>query len=84
MKTVKNFTRSDLKKPKSYKARNWTKNYDEKGVKRVLEDAVEKLKPQQVKNKLERSPEKDILDFSGEENGFFKIGNNVYETKFPR
>lgn len=84
MKTVKNFTRSDLKKPKSYKARNWSKNYDEKGVKRVLEDAVEKLKPQQVKNKLERSPEKDLLDLSLEEDGFFKIGDNVYETKFPR
>lgn len=84
MKTVKNFTRSDLKKPKSYKARNWTKNYDEKGVKKVVEQTVEKLKPQNIKNKLERTPEKDILDFSGEEKGFFKIGNEVFETKFPR
>lgn len=84
MKTVKNFTRSDLKKPKSYKARNWTKNYDEKGVKKVIENTVEKLKPQKPQYKLERTPEKDVLDFSGEENGFFKIGDKVFETKFPR
>ena len=37
---------------------------------------------------LERSPINDQLeltaDFSGEEQGFFKIGNEVFETKFPR
>lgn len=84
MKAAKVFTRCDLKKPKSYKARNWSKNYDEKGVKRVVETAVEKIKPQKKTNKLERSPIEDILDLSGEENGFFKIGDKVFETKFPR
>lgn len=83
MKTHK-VIRSDLKKPKSYKARNWTKNYDEKGVKRVIEDTVEKLKPQKTKNKLERTPASDILDISTEEQGFYKIGDRIINIEFPR
>ena len=84
MKTVKNFTRSDLKKPKTYKARNWSKNYNEKGVKKVVDNAIEKMKPAQKENCLERSPQQDFLDLSGEEEGFFKIGDKVFETKFSR
>ena len=84
-------------KGKNYKIRNWH-GYNEQGVKVDTNAPVKKLtKLQKAKiraeqekkvldaqSKLERSPEKDILDFSGEEQGFFKIGNKVFETKFPR
>ena len=33
---------------------------------------------------LERSPKADLLDLSTEELGFFKLGDKVIETFFPR
>ena len=45
---------------------------------------AEKAKSKPAKNTLERSPECDVLDISGEEQGFFKIGDKVFETRFSR
>lgn len=84
-------------KGKNYKIRNWH-GYNEQGVKvdtnapakKLTKLQKAKLKAEEAKkafehqNKLERSPQTDVLDLSGEENGFFKIGNTVFETKFPR
>ena len=81
--------RSDLNKPKSYKKRNWT-NYDENG-KKILETVVEKIqKPNKASHKkvqapkLERTPAKDILDISTEEQGFYRIGDRIINIEFPR
>ena len=88
-------------KGKNYKIRNWH-GYNEQGVKTETNAPAKKLtklqkaklkaeemkKALEAQNKLERSPQKDLLelslDLSGEENGFFKIGKDVFETKFPR
>ena len=84
-------------KGKNYKIRNWH-GYNEEGVKvdtnapakklTKIQKAKLKAKDEQKmvesKNNLERSPQADTLDLSGEESGFFKIGDKVIETKFPR
>lgn len=84
-------------KGKNYKLRNWH-GYNEQGVKvntnapakkltklqKVELRAKEEQEALNLKNTLERSPQNDVLDLSGEEQGFFKIGNEVFETKFPR
>ena len=46
--------------------------------------ARERLKIEEIKNSLERSPKQDILDLSGEEQGFFKLNGNIISTIFPR
>lgn len=82
-----------------YRQRNWH-GYDENGIKQVTTAPAQKLtklqkaqlKAKEAKdviekeNKLERVPKKDVLeiDTSGEEKGYFKIGNKIIETIFPR
>lgn len=51
--------------------------------KKSIKEAKE-LEKQNSTNKLERSPEKDILDLSGEEQGYFKVGDVYHEIRFPR
>ena len=46
--------------------------------------ARERLKIEEIKNSLERSPKQDVLDLSGEEQGFFKLNGNIISTIFPR
>ena len=33
---------------------------------------------------LERVPEKDFMDFSTEEQGYFRLGDKIVQTVFPR
>ena len=91
-KTVQKTARNNPEKKIGYKLRNWH-GYDENGVKQVTTPPAKKLTKLQkakleaekkAKNTLERTPERDVLDISGEENGFFKIGEKIFETKFPR
>ena len=90
MRTKFNTTkvRNNLTKSKSYKKRNWPKYMEKLEAKKneatIIEKPCENILTKPAKNNLERSPQKDVLDFSGEEEGFFKIGNKVFETKFPR
>ena len=46
--------------------------------------ARERLKIEEIKNSLERTPKQDILDISGEEQGFFKLNGKIISTIFPR
>ena len=99
MKPVKVYTKCDLKKPVGYINRNWPKasiKIKEKAEARAAERAAalaakeariaDKLARQAKNNtnSLEKSPMVDCLDISSEEEGFFKIGNKVFETIFPR
>jgi len=100
-RTVKNAVKNKDNPVKNvrYRQRNWH-GYDENGVKQVTTAPAQKLTKLQkaqlkakeakeaveMKNSLERVPEKDVLeiDTSGEERGYFKIGNKIIETIFPR
>ena len=84
--------RSDLNKSKSFKKRNWPK-YMEKFTNKtgnIAEDLNiqtnigKKQATPKIKNKLERSPAIDIMDFSGEEEGFFELNGKIISTIFPR
>ena len=46
--------------------------------------AKEQQKIENIKKSLERSPERDMLDLSGEEQGFFELNGKVVPTFFPR
>ena len=90
MRTKFNATkvRNNLTKSKSYKKRNWPKYMEKIEAKQVDTTVIEKPVKNQslnpIKNKLEKAPEKDVFDFSGEEEGFFKVGNRIIQTIFPR
>lgn len=47
--------RGDLNKSKNYIKRNWTKNYDENGVKKSVTKIKKAVENVQI-NKLERTP----------------------------
>ena len=84
--------RGDLQKPKSFKKRNWPK-YMEKFTNKA-ENIAEELKietnigpktfAKKTHNKLEKSPITDIMDFSGEEEGYFELNGKIIDTIFPR
>lgn len=98
--------RSDLKKTNSYIRRNLGAEVKEQLAAKELAkaerlEALKQTKAQKTEelhrqtrirrnNNLERTPEKDILDFSTEENGYFirkdSNGNvlEVIQTMFPR
>ena len=46
--------------------------------------ARERQNFEEIKNSLERSPKQDILDISGEEQGFFELNGKIISTIFPR
>ena len=99
MKPVKVHARCDLKKPQGYIKRNWPKA-SIKLKEKAEAKAAEKLAAQEAREArlaekiakkieartatLERSPKADLLDLSTEEQGFFKLGDKVIETFFPR
>ena len=90
MRTKFNTTkvRNNLTKSKSYKKRNWPKYMEKLEAKKneatIIEKPCENILTKPAKNTLERSPQKDVLDFSGEEEGFFKVGDKIIATIFPR
>ena len=80
--------RNDLTKSKSYKKRNWPKYMEKIEAKKAetvtIDVQTKELNTKPIKNSLEKNPEKDLWDFSGEEEGFFKYGDKIIKTIFPR
>lgn len=95
MRPIKVRTRSNLNKPKSFIDRNWPKAsivLKEKNEARAAErlaalaareaKLAEKLADKALK--LERSPENDFIDLSTEEQGYYRLGDRIVQSIFPR
>ena len=85
MKTIKHITRSNLPKPKTFKLRNY-RPAEEVIAEQIKQNEKNIKKPQKINTTkpLERQPEKDLFDYTYEEEGFFMSNGNKINIKFPR
>ena len=97
MRPTKVRVRSDLKKTQSFINRNWPKasiaireKAEARAAERLAAQAAREARlAKKMANKvqlinLERVPEKDFMDFSTEEQGYFRLGDKIVQTVFPR